>query len=264
LLPLKEYPFERRPMICAHRGDTSHGARENTLDAIREALSSGAEMIEIDVQMTFDNVIVCHHDETIGPAEQKVTIWKETYAALADKLGDKAPTRFEDVLAIAKGRSYLNIEMKEYSARLPETFINPLVDLVRKNGMQEYVLYSSFRIDYLRKMPWDAISTVIHPSVDIVDFFNVRAQVPVWLSKASEEMLPSELMMVSHATTYACRLDELSEERQKNIKSRNIHLSVYTITHEAEFTRAIALGARAVVTDIPHELVELRNKLFPQ
>ena len=53
------------------------------------------------------------------------------------------------------------------------------------------------------------------------------------------------------------------EERQKNIKSRNIHLSVYTITHEAEFTRAIALGARAVVTDIPHELVEMRNKLYP-
>ncbi len=264
MLPLKEYPFDLRPMICAHRGDTSHGARENTLDAIREALTSGAEMIEIDVQMTADDVIVCHHDESIGADEDKLTIWKETFASLSDKLNGNTPAKFEDVLALANGKCYLNIEMKEYSSRPADSFIAPLVDMVRKAGMQEYVLYSSFRLDYLRAMPWDAVATAIHPSTEIVHFFNVRSKTPVTLTKPPEEMLPSELMMLSRATTYACRLDELTEERQKNIKSRNIHLSVYTITHEEEFQKAIALGARAVVTDIPHELVELRNKLYPQ
>jgi len=263
VFPLKEYPFERRPMICAHRGDTSHGAMENTLDAIREALSSGAEMIEIDVQMTTDSVIVCHHDEAIGNDEEKITFWKERYASLVDKLGDKAPAKFEDVLNLVKDKVYLNIEMKEYSARAVKTFTNPLVELVRQNGMHDHVLYSSFRLDYLKEMPWDATTTVIHSSTDVVNYFNARSQSPVTLPKKVEEMLPSELMIASRATAYACRLDELSEERQKNIKSRNIHLSVYTITHEAEFQRAMDLGARAVVTDIPHELVELRNKLYP-
>jgi glycerophosphoryl diester phosphodiesterase len=263
LLLLKEYPFDRRPMICAHRGDTSHGATENTLGAITEALSSGAEMIEIDVQMTSDSVIICHHDEAIGHAEEKITFWKERYPSLVEKLAEKAPAKFEDVLNLAKDKAYLNIEMKEYSARPIKTFTNPLVELVRQNGMHDYVLYSSFRLDYLKEMPWDATTTVIHPSKETVDFFNARSQSPVSLSKNVAEMLPSELMIASRATAYACRLDELSEERQKNIKSRNIHLSVYTITHEAEFQRAMELGARAVVTDIPHELVELRSKLYP-
>jgi len=247
-------------MICAHRGDTSHGARENTLSAISEALTSGAEMIEIDVQMTADNVIVCHHDEQVA----SMTIWKETYNALAEKLGDQVPTKFEDILLLAKGKVHLNIEMKEYSSRPANTFTNPLVDLVRSNGMHEYVLYSSFRLDYLREMPWDATTTVIHPSTDIVNFFNLRSSKPVTLPKPAEEMLPSEMMIVSRATTYACRLDELTPERQKNITSRNIHLSVYTITSDEEFKKALALGAKAVVTDIPHDLVITRNALYPQ
>jgi hypothetical protein len=153
--------------------------------------------------------------------------------------------------------------MKEYSARPGQTFIPPLVHLVREHGMQEYALYSSFRLDYLRGMPWDTITTVIHPTTEIHGFFSARSSAPVPLTKKIEEFLPSELMALSFATTYACTLNELTEERQKNIVSRNIHLSVYTITNEEEFKRAIALGARAVVTDIPHELVELRNKLYP-
>lgn len=260
MLPLKEYPFANRPMICAHRGDTSHGAVENTLDAVRAALASGADMIEIDVQMTADDVLVCYHDEAVGIADAQLTIWKESYGDLVSKLGDKAPVKFEAALEIAKGKVYLNIEIKEYSSRLPASFINPLVELVRKAGMHEYSLYSSFRIDYLRAMPWDAISTIIHPASGVVNFFNSRSITPVQLTKSVESMLPSELMALSLATTYACTLGELTEERVENIRSRNIHLSVYTIKQEAEFERALALGARAVVTDIPHELVELRDK----
>lgn len=48
-------------LIAAHRGDSS-GAPENTLPAISAALSSAAEIIEVDVQLTADGVPILMHD----------------------------------------------------------------------------------------------------------------------------------------------------------------------------------------------------------
>lgn len=50
-----------RPFCIAHRGASDH-ARENTLNAFRLASEMGAEMWELDVQMTRDGVPVVSHD----------------------------------------------------------------------------------------------------------------------------------------------------------------------------------------------------------
>jgi glycerophosphoryl diester phosphodiesterase len=259
LLSLKEYPFDKQPMICAHRGDTTHGAHENSLDSIREALTSGAEMIETDVQMTSDGILLCHHDEKLPSGKR---IWEVSYDEIRrDYDGNEIPT-FESLLEVTAGEIYLNIEMKEYSARDPKSFIEPLVALVRKYGMHEYSLYSSFRIDYIRGLPWDAVSTIIHPTSEYLAFFNSRSANPVTPPKRVEDMLPSELLGFSNAITYACMLEELVDAKIADIKMRNIHLSVYTITTTDGYDRARAVGAKAVVTDVPHLLREYRDKDF--
>ena len=51
--------------ICAHRG-ANETHPENTLAAFREAIRLGAQMIELDVQMTKDNQLVIMHDETVN------------------------------------------------------------------------------------------------------------------------------------------------------------------------------------------------------
>ena len=62
-------------MICAHRGDTSGGFIENSLAAIDAALESGADMIEVDVQMSADEVLVCHHDATLADETSPAAWW---------------------------------------------------------------------------------------------------------------------------------------------------------------------------------------------
>ena len=57
--------LEDHVAITAHRG-SSHAAPENTLSAIRLAVEEGADVVEIDVQLTRDGEIVVAHDET-GP-----------------------------------------------------------------------------------------------------------------------------------------------------------------------------------------------------
>lgn len=55
---------EGRILVVAHRGVWSN-APENSLTAIRNAISSGVDMIEIDVQKTRDGELVLIHDDTV-------------------------------------------------------------------------------------------------------------------------------------------------------------------------------------------------------
>jgi len=51
---------DRRPLCIAHRGASQH-ARENTLAAFRVAAALGADMWEVDVQLTTDGQpVICH------------------------------------------------------------------------------------------------------------------------------------------------------------------------------------------------------------
>ncbi len=51
-------------ITCAHRGDSSK-QRENTIVAIKSAIDSGADIVEIDVRLTKDNQVVVLHDSTL-------------------------------------------------------------------------------------------------------------------------------------------------------------------------------------------------------
>lgn len=48
---------------CAHRGDSSR-FRENTIAAVKSAIASGADVVEIDVRLTRDGEVVVIHDPT--------------------------------------------------------------------------------------------------------------------------------------------------------------------------------------------------------
>ncbi|TMB12920.1 MAG: glycerophosphodiester phosphodiesterase, partial [Deltaproteobacteria bacterium] len=53
-----------RPLVIAHRG-ASGTSPENTLAAFRRAAELGADMIELDVQVTRDGAVVVIHDYTL-------------------------------------------------------------------------------------------------------------------------------------------------------------------------------------------------------
>ncbi|MER5635610.1 glycerophosphodiester phosphodiesterase [Kitasatospora sp. NPDC002227] len=55
---------ERRVLAVAHRGDP-YRFRENTLASVESALAAGADLVEVDVQLTRDGVPVLLHDLTL-------------------------------------------------------------------------------------------------------------------------------------------------------------------------------------------------------
>ena len=232
LIPLKEFDFTRRPMICAHRGDTSLGAKENTLAAVMATESSGAEMVEVDIQFTTGGDIVCEHD------------------AISDG-GDYE--RFESIVTFAVGKLYLNIELKGFGVLNELPFIPALLRLIDRYKVNDYVLFSSFRPEYIRELSKYAPSTIIHPTNEML---GIASDTKI------EDMLPSELLAMTGASTYAASLQEIDSRRYVDIRNHNIHLSLYTVNTREEFDQAVSFGAKGLVTDVPREIIPFRKERF--
>jgi len=139
--------------IFAHRGSAGTHP-ENTMIAFQEALRSGADGIELDVQMSKDGKIVVIHDERIDRTTNGIGWVKDyTYRQLrqfdasykfAGKYGICPIPSLEEVLSWAKDTSLLlNIELKNglihYSG-----LEQKVIQMVQKWGMERRVILSSF------------------------------------------------------------------------------------------------------------------------
>jgi glycerophosphoryl diester phosphodiesterase len=100
----------KNKLIIAHRGASSM-ARENTLEAFQKAIDLRADMIEFDVRRTLDGRYVIHHDPHIAGKPLNEMTLREV-REIARSLGFHVP-ELEEVLALARGRIRLDIEMKE-------------------------------------------------------------------------------------------------------------------------------------------------------
>ena len=68
-------------LVAAHRGDWRN-APENSIQAIKNCIEMGVDMVEIDVRMTKDSALVLMHDNTIDrttTGEGKVSEWTLDY-----------------------------------------------------------------------------------------------------------------------------------------------------------------------------------------
>jgi glycerophosphoryl diester phosphodiesterase len=245
-------------MIVAHRGDTSQGAAENSVEAAAAALITGADMIEVDLQWTLDEEFVCWHDEShpaLGQAIHRTLYSDAKEAGIASLI---------EILEIGKGKTYFNIEIKEYSARDPKPFMHRLIELLGELGVNDYVLFSSFRPDFIREAGWTIPTCIIHPDEEMRQLFTMRAYAdPIILDRPLPSYLPSELMKIAGATGYGCQISDLTPESLADIQKHNIFLGIYTITTELEFDQAIACGARILVCENSHEFAAIRNQRFP-
>src|SRR5690606_18726941 len=105
---------ERRMKIVAHRGDCARFP-ENSLAAFEHAIRAGADLLETDVRIAADGVPVCWHDPDLARVTGTATpIAGTTAAGLAAIAlpGDARVHRLEEILAIARGRRPLMLDLK--------------------------------------------------------------------------------------------------------------------------------------------------------
>ncbi len=108
-------------LIIAHRG-ASGEFPENTLPAFAAAIEAGAQMCELDVQLTRDGAAVVIHDETVDRTTNGTGAVAAMSLAEIRRLdagvkfgarfaGTRIPT-LEEVLTLVRGRCALNVELK--------------------------------------------------------------------------------------------------------------------------------------------------------
>src|SRR5436309_8381837 len=110
-----------RLMRIAHRGASGH-CPENTRAAFLRAIELGADMVELDCQITRDGAVVVIHDETLvrttnGRGRVRDHTLKEIKRLDAGSwfrrefAGEEVLT-LEEAVAILRGRVQLNLEIK--------------------------------------------------------------------------------------------------------------------------------------------------------
>lgn len=138
--------------VVAHRASTN-GFPENTIEGLEESIRMQIPMVEIDVQRTKDGVYVLNHDANfsrVAGVNQKVSdmSWDDIQKMQlhSDVHSDKPVRvpRMEEVLDCAKGRIFLNIELKGDTA--DQKMAEDLTVMIRERGMQNEVLYSSLNL----------------------------------------------------------------------------------------------------------------------
>ncbi|MEM7047709.1 MAG: glycerophosphodiester phosphodiesterase family protein [Pseudomonadota bacterium] len=131
--------------IVAHRG-AWHNAPENSLAAIAHAIEHGYDIAEIDVQCSQDGILFLYHDDTMTRMttqheDPQTLCWHELQrihlrarnGGTSQPLTDQRIVSLEEVLMIAKGKIFLDLDIK-----YPSLYA-PTITMVHRCGMSEQV-----------------------------------------------------------------------------------------------------------------------------
>jgi glycerophosphoryl diester phosphodiesterase len=99
-----------KKLIIAHRGNKS-GVFENTLLSFKEAISEGADMVELDMRKTKDDILIANHNRIIGRKLISKIHWADIEKI--NKRRNLEVPRLDEILKSLKGKIKLDIEMKE-------------------------------------------------------------------------------------------------------------------------------------------------------
>jgi glycerophosphoryl diester phosphodiesterase len=147
-----------KPTIFAHRGASAY-APENTIAAFELAVHQGADAIELDAKLSYDQHVVVIHDQSVDRTTNgKGQVSDLTLSALKELdagikfdesfSGEKIPT-LNDVLEAIGTKTFINIEITNYSSpwdHLPEK----IAETVKYYNLTNRIICSSFNPIALR------------------------------------------------------------------------------------------------------------------
>jgi len=228
----------------AHRG-ASGRFPENTLKAFAAAMDAGAQMCELDVQLTIDGTVVVIHDETVERttdgrgAVRSMTLeeLKRLDAGIrfgGEFAGERIPT-LEEVMTLAEGRCGLNIEIKSAGVE------RKVCELIVGRRALATAMISSF--------DWDALAVVRH--------FQPRVRVGLLASQWPARLVGAAFEL--KAESINPRSDIVTEDLCIAAHERNLSVYTWTVDEPAEMRRLIAFGVDGIMTNYPERLRELTD-----
>lgn len=157
-------PNSKYVLVVAHRGDWRN-APENSLQAYRNCIDMGVDMIEIDIHKTQDNQFIVMHDATVDRttngkgkiADMTLADIKKLYLKSGHgiKTRHRVPT-LEEVLLLAKDKILVNIDKGD-------NYFDEIYDLLLKTGTEKQVVIKTY--DNLATIQSKSKNDIIHKSI---------------------------------------------------------------------------------------------------
>lgn len=249
-------------VVHGHRGARAV-LPENTIPAFEHAIQAGADVLELDLGVTKDNVLVVSHDPTINPtictgAPPKTPIRQLTleqlktidcgslknplYAKQKPVPGAKIPT-LDEVLALARrGKFEFNIETKIFAkypelTPSPEEFAKLLHDAIRKHGLEKRVIVQSFDFRTLHAMK--------------------KLDAAIRLSALYEGTPKSfvEIAREAGAGIVSPQYRLVTKEQVEQAHKAGLQVVAWTANTPEDWKRLVECGVDAIISDDPAELI---------
>jgi len=231
----------------AHRG-ASYDYPENTMIAFEKAYEMGADLIELDVMITRDNVPIIFHDRRIDKRTKgKGVVGRLSYEYIKsldagswfgkEFAGTPIPT-LDEVLSWASGKIAVNIEIKrEAIAASPDNgIVKQVIDLVRKYEMEEYVLISTFSYEALEQI------NRIAPEIPTGLIYNQG------LSRGRDAL---QLVNRYEVDAFKCHWRQLSNRWRRLLRDHEVPLFIFTVNKEKRMRNLIRRDINGIITDRP-------------
>jgi glycerophosphoryl diester phosphodiesterase len=255
---------ETRILVHGHRGARALRP-ENTIPAFEYAISAGADVLEMDLAVTRDNVLVVSHDPVLhapickGPAE-KATIHQLTLAEVKQwdcgavqnpgfpkqqpVPGTRIPTLDEELALASRGKFEFNIEKKsspeqpEYSPA-PADFAKLVLDAIRRHRLEKRVIVQSF--DYRTLIALQKLAPEIRRSA-LMENTDKREFVSAAHDAGRAQIVSPNYKLVS-------------EKRVAEAHAAGLQVVPWTVNTPDEWQRMVKAGVDAIITDDPAALV---------
>jgi glycerophosphoryl diester phosphodiesterase len=233
--------------VIAHRGASAYFP-ENTIPAFKGAIAMGADMVELDVQLTSDKEVVVFHDEKISRCtDGRGKIADHTLAELKkldagswyskDFQNTRIPSLAE-ALSVCKNKIAANIEIK--TKAVSKMFFGSIEEkclkIVEQAGMQKHVVFSSF----------DSRAIMHLKQID-----NTVTVAVLFEKKRYGSKLPSDIIESLGADAFNCSSAEFSRKWLANFKLNNIPVNIYTVNDAKNMRRFLRIGVSGIFTNKP-------------
>ncbi|MCK5732440.1 MAG: hypothetical protein KAH13_05445 [Tenericutes bacterium] len=297
IIPRSDYKLENiwlkesndnKPLVMAHAGGKGVFPG-NTRSAFDYSYNLGVDVLEMDVQMTKDNILVLRHGENNTGNIRSMSncdalIWEENYSYLYDSCNvgynfgdDDGDFPYRDLtheewvdakvylttleeLFIAYGDTILyNIEIKADGEAPRTETADELYDLLLEYGLLEETLVATSFEDislYIKDTYPDVTLSASHSEAQNVIIMS--------LTFTSVFYNPTSYSSLQIPTSFEIPvINELNLTNKlliSNLHRHNMAVHYWTINDEAEMRRLIEQGCDGIITDYPELLISIINE----
>lgn len=224
--------------VTAHRGGAKF-APENTMYGVKYAIESGAEYIEIDVQLSADGTVFLLHDDnlkrTTGYNRDAYTMKYEDIAKLdagsyfGSSFSDAYIPSLDEVLTECKGKIKLNIELKK-TGPYGNELVDKVAELIAKHDMKEQCVITSTNYAFLKY---------------------IKKNYPFLRTGYIANMLFGNAASLEAADFFSVKYVVVTEGFVKSAHSAGKEVHVWTVNTKYLINRMKGLDVDSIITDNP-------------